>query len=396
MFGKSWKTKKFIKLSSMTYKSWSFGDIPNKISVLAAVIIFMAAVVPKVEAQNMAPAIEFNPRSYVCHEASDELRIDGKIRETSWESAEWTERFVDIEGEARPDPRFETKVKMLWDEQYFYIAAKMEEPHLWATLTERDAVLFYENNFEVFIDPTGDTHNYYELEVNALGTYWDLMLPKPYRDGGRAVDAWDIRGLKVGIDLEDTLNDPSDIDTGWTVELAIPWEVLEEAAPEGRAPEGGEKWRVNFSRVQWETEAKNGKYVKKSDTEDNWVWSPQGLVNMHYPEMWGYVQFVNDDIDSDRIISGTPGMQAEEQVKWYLRQLYYRQHDYRAENEEFAARFHQLKEHELRAQLKSQIDIAQWSNPNLHVTGHTFEISIEHLETGENWYIRENGLIWKK
>ena len=25
--------------------------------------------------------------------------------------------------------------------------------------------------------------------------------------------------------------------------------------------------------------------------EDNWVWSPQGLVDMHVPERWGVVQF---------------------------------------------------------------------------------------------------------
>jgi hypothetical protein len=25
--------------------------------------------------------------------------------------------------------------------------------------------------------------------------------------------------------------------------------------------------------------------------EDNWVWSPQGLINMHVPERWGWVEF---------------------------------------------------------------------------------------------------------
>lgn len=64
---------------------------------------------------------------------------------------------------------------MLWDETYFYIYAEMEEPHVWGTLKERDTVIFYNNDFEVFIDATGDTHNYYELEVNALNTAWDLF-----------------------------------------------------------------------------------------------------------------------------------------------------------------------------------------------------------------------------
>ncbi len=177
-----------------------FNKFGNGIGFLTAVVFFVMAFIPQVLAQGVAPAVEFNPKSYHSYKISDTLRIDGNLKEKSWNRAPWTDSFVDIEGENLPRPRFDTRVKMLWDEKYFYIAARLEEPHLWATLTERDAVIFHENNFEVFIDPDGDTHNYYELEVNALGTYWDLMLTKPYRDGGQAIDAWDMRGLKVGID----------------------------------------------------------------------------------------------------------------------------------------------------------------------------------------------------
>ena len=27
--------------------------------------------------------------------------------------------------------------------------------------------------------------------------------------------------------------------------------------------------------------------------EDNWVWSPQGLINMHVPVKWGRVRFLH-------------------------------------------------------------------------------------------------------
>ena len=84
--------------------------------------------------------------------------------------------FVDIEGDARPRPRFATRMKMLWDDEFFYIAADMQEPDIWGTLTTRDSVIFQDNDFEVFIDPDGDTHEYYELEINALKTAWDLLL----------------------------------------------------------------------------------------------------------------------------------------------------------------------------------------------------------------------------
>ena len=119
---------------------------------------------------------------------------------------------------------------MLWDDDYFYIGAEMEEPDVWATLTERDSVIFRDNDFEVFIDPDGDTHAYYELEVNALNTLWDLMLIKPYRDGGPAINGWDIAGLQSAVDVRGTLNRPGDTDEGWSVEIAMPWKILREAS----------------------------------------------------------------------------------------------------------------------------------------------------------------------
>ena len=73
----------------------------------------------------------------------------------------------------------------------------MEEPDVWGTLTERDAIIYNDNDFEVFIDPDGDTQMYYELEVNPLGTVFDLMLIRPYRDGGPPIIAWDIAGLQA-------------------------------------------------------------------------------------------------------------------------------------------------------------------------------------------------------
>lgn len=225
------------------------------------------------------------------------MTIDGVISTAEWSKATWTSDFVDIEGSVKPNPAFRTRVKMMWDDNYLYIAAEMEEPHVWGTLTERDAVIFHDNDFEVFIDPDhGDTFNYYELEINALGTVWDLLLTKPYRDNGEAINAWDIAGLKSAVHINGTLNNPRDRDTGWTVELAMPWSVLKEAAREHRRPKPGEEWRINFSRVEWDTDIVDNKYVKRKQPEHNWVWSPQGAIAMHMPEKWGYIKFIDDGV----------------------------------------------------------------------------------------------------
>jgi Carbohydrate family 9 binding domain-like len=232
------------------------------------------------------------PKGYVCERARVPIVIDGKLDDPSWNNAPWTDEFVDILGEAAPRPRFRTRAKMLWDDTYFYVAAELVEPHVWGTLTKHDSVIFHDNDFEVFIDPNGDNHEYYEIEINALNTEWDLLLEKPYIDGGPAVDAWEMPGLKTATHVNGKLNNPEGVDESWTVELAFPWKVLGERAHRSSPPKDGDQWRVNFSRVEWQHIIEGNTYKKvPGKPEDNWVWSPQGVVNMHQPEYWGYVQF---------------------------------------------------------------------------------------------------------
>jgi hypothetical protein len=243
------------------------------------------------------------PEGYVCYQTTTPIQIDGKIDEPAWQAAAWTNDFVDIEGSLKPAPYLRTRVKMLWDSSYWYFAAELEEPHLWATLKQRDTVIFYDNDFEIFIDPDGDTHGYYELELNAFNTVWDLLLPHPYREGGPAIDHWNIGGLKTAVELYGTLNDPSDQDEKWTVEVAIPWDALSEysAHPKRLLPEAGEQWRLSFSRVHYDLDIVNGSYQKQKRPEYNWTWTPQWVINMHRPETWGFVQFETAEVGTEDI-----------------------------------------------------------------------------------------------
>ena len=296
-----------------------------KINVLSLLLIFSFCL-----SAQQYDGFSFNPEQYVARQSITPLEVDGKLDEESWQLAKWSNDFVDIEGEhAISQPYRRTRVKMLWDANYFYVGAEMMETHIWATYRERDTVIFDENDFEVFIDPEGDSHHYYELEINALGTIWDLMLSKPYRDGGIALDAWDIRGLKSAVHIDGTLNNPSDTDHKWSVELAFPWKVLEEAAKTTGTPREGEQWRINFSRVHWKIHEVNGVYQKdinpntgKHFSPYNWVWSAQGKIAMHQPETWGYVQFSKATVGQGNILFEENPL---ESIKWSLYNLYYAQ-----------------------------------------------------------------------
>jgi len=312
--------------------------------VLAASLALLAAVTfgqqtPRAKAAPEPVVVPKSaPKGYVCHRRMGPIKIDGKLNEDAWNLVPWSDTFVDIEGDIRPRPRFVTRMKMLWDDKYFYIAAELLEPHVWGTLTKHDSVIFQDNDFEVFIDPDGDNHEYYEIEVNALNTEWDLFLDKPYRDGGPARNEWEIPGLLTGVHVDGSLNNPIDTDRGWTVEFAFPWSELAKRANRKAPPEEGDQWRINFSRVEWKHEIVDGKYRKVPGTkEDNWVWSPQGVVDMHRPEKWGYVQFTKQDTGKVKFQPDLTGPGRDR-----LMRIYHAQKDFRQKNGKWASTLEDL------------------------------------------------------
>ena len=115
------------------------------------------------------------PRNYVCYRTTEKMKIDGKLNEKVWQKAAQTESFVDISGFDFPKPIYDTKARLLWDDEYLYISAVLEEPNIVANLTQRDTIIYHDNDFEVFLDPTGDGQNYFEIENNARGVIFDLM-----------------------------------------------------------------------------------------------------------------------------------------------------------------------------------------------------------------------------
>lgn len=235
------------------------------------------------------------PRVYEVRRSVKPPTLDGRIGRSEWRGSRWSADFVDITGDPARKPALRTRVRMLWDDSCLYVAARMEEPRLWATLTRHDAIVFHDNDFEVFLDPNGDGEQYFEIEVNALNTVMDLFMNRPYRKGGTYDMAWDA-GLRSAVRLRGTLNESSDHDRGWTLEMAIPYSALRRPGRR-HLPVPGDRWRIDFSRVEWTLDPVTGGYVRRKGSqgkllpEDNWVWSPIGVVNMHIPERWGVLEF---------------------------------------------------------------------------------------------------------
>jgi hypothetical protein len=269
------------------------------------------------------------PLQYVVHKLNTNQKVifDGRLDEPLWQEVAWTDKFVDIEGSTKPLPYYYTQAKMRWDDDYLYIAAYLQEPHVWSNLTVNNSIIYHDNDFEIFIDPDGSTHFYKELELNARNVNWNLLMVRPYLNGGPpvcnftvpgqcvssapewGVQFWDISPyLPSGVFINGTLNNPTLGSTFWSLEIGIPIrQYLRYNQPQfAYPPRIGQYWRVDFSRVQWEITIHDNPDGSRSywkvpgKPENNWVWQPTYVnpPNMHLPETWGYIQFADDRVNA--------------------------------------------------------------------------------------------------
>jgi hypothetical protein len=259
-------------------------------------------------------AADPTPARYTCQRTAGEMRIDGLLDEVSWQKAVRSEPFVDIvSGEAA---WYETRVALLWDDRYLYFGFTIPETNAAATLTERDSKIYRDNDVEVFI---AGENAYYEFEINAYDTIYEVFWiwydalrpggpyePSAWNTSGPNIATlagvgghlhprgrrwgfldWDFPGLRHAVHVAGTLNDSSDSDRGWTVELALPWEGLRLLA-DGRSlpPKDGDVWRIDCSRFQHFT--RSGERLKRAA---GWTWNRHGHYDSHIPEVFPYVRF---------------------------------------------------------------------------------------------------------
>jgi hypothetical protein len=260
---------------------------------------------------------------YTAFRAAGPLAVDGRLDEPSWQLAPRSPRFVDL---IRGTPAIhDTRAAVLWDDEYLYVGYWVEEPFVAASLTERDSLIYTDNDVELFI---AGRDAYYEFEINALGTIYEVFfvweeayersgysaLPEFARDAPGAQPfngvgftthprgprigywGWDFPGLKSAVHVDGTLNDNSDRDRGWTVELALPWAGMAQLArADGRAlpPRSGDVWRMDFSRFNQYREA------PPADDSSGWAWSAHGAWDSHIPECFPYITFSDQVVGAD-------------------------------------------------------------------------------------------------
>ncbi|MDR2070717.1 MAG: carbohydrate-binding family 9-like protein [Treponema sp.] len=266
----------------------------------------------------------FDDESRIAHHTShrvlEPFSIDGNLDKPVWKAALWSRRFVDmVSGEPA---FFDTRTASLWDDCNLYVAFQLEEPVLRASLTERDSFIWYDNDVELFI---GGEDCYYELEINAFNTVYEVFFV--YQDAlkkGSRFDAlgfdlytrnvdvlggfqdpsrygkhprgkrwafmdFDFPGLRTAVKVNGAINDPSTVDRGWTVEIALPWEGFRKLLPSQTfPPKEGDVIRAAFFRFE------ALRYHNKTVPESiGWALNEHGVYDSHIPEVFSYLHFRN-------------------------------------------------------------------------------------------------------
>jgi hypothetical protein len=204
------------------------------------------------------------------------IHIDGVLDEADWKSARSTGPFVrSIDG---APTKFRTEAKLLWDDEFLYVAFTCEDQDVWSDYTKHDDKIYEQEAVELFVDADGDGKTYNELEIAPTNATFDAYFPA--RRQGMDL-SWE-SGMVSAVKVDGTLNDPSDVDKGWTAEAKIPLKSF--AAVPHMPPLVGDKWRINLYRLDW--------YANRKINEGS-AFSPLYQGDFHNLPRFGWLEFGN-------------------------------------------------------------------------------------------------------
>lgn len=262
------------------------------------------------------PCPENEIAHYTAYHITQPINIDGHLDEPAWKQAPLSPRFIDIIS-GKPTIH-DTRAAVMWDDKNLYIAYRVEEPFIHVKYTNYNDPIFHDNDVELFI---AGRDSYYEFGLNALNTCYEIFFiwenayksggfdqsPKFNRSqlfpfdginfrnhprGGRLVKReWSFPGKETAVWIDGTINNDSDRDRGWTVEIALPWKGMEwlaKADDRSLPPKEGDIWRMDFPRLNTYREA------APANDSGAWVWSRHSIRDCHIPECFPFIHFTTN------------------------------------------------------------------------------------------------------
>jgi hypothetical protein len=216
-----------------------------------------------------------------CLRAAGAITIDGKADEAAWAKAPVLKDFA-VFWQRRP-ARSKTEARLLWDDDFLYFTAKMDDVDLYADVKQYNGMTWTNDVFELFFKPDPTKNPYYEFQVNTLNTRMETFLPSRGAGGFQRFATNEKLGMESAVVLRGTLNNWKDKDEGWTVEGRIPWKAFQET---GGRPKPGDQWRFALCRYD---------YSAAYESPDLSSTAPLTQPDFHRYEDYGTLRFIGAD-----------------------------------------------------------------------------------------------------
>jgi hypothetical protein len=217
------------------------------------------------------------PRYEVKRTASP-VTIDGKLDDAAWTKASppVTLQFL---WDSQTGAKQKTAARVVWDAQALYIGYDADDADINARFEQRDDPTYRDDAVEFFVNPDPKQEVvYYGFEMNVRGVVYDYL----NYNSRTLFKRWDATGIKIATSIRGTMNERSDTDNGWSLEVMIPWANFEELSR--RPPAAGTVWKANFNR--WDGVEPNRRMSIWSDPQNTTSWP-------HVPARFGELVFVD-------------------------------------------------------------------------------------------------------
>jgi hypothetical protein len=216
--------------------------------------------------------------TYCCKHVGRDIEITGKLDDPLWATADVATLNNPYNGEPG---KFASTARLLWSDRCLFIGFQLEDDFAWGTYTERDDPIWQQECVEIFICPSGNVRQYYEINVSPRNVVYDSFVLNGSPEVGPrnmiSLPEYTTPGMvtKVHIDGELGVKGAK----GWSAEYAIPFSAL--IGSMHLVPEPGDEWRLNLYRID----------SYEENVLDLYSWAEVEIRDFHRPWMFGTLKF---------------------------------------------------------------------------------------------------------
>jgi len=204
------------------------------------------------------------------------FKIDGQLDEPGWQQAQRLGPFVHYHG--RGTPPNSTYARLSYDAEALYVGFECQDPDIWTTYTKRDDPIYNQEAVEIFIDVDRDLHTYVELQQSPANVHFDAAFEGRRKNMDTGYNA----EYETALALDGTLNQPDDVDRGFSAEWRIPFNQIKGLST---PPKPGDSWRINLFRL--DKVRRGGRVVDNHAS----AWSSPLSGDFHNIQRFGWLEF---------------------------------------------------------------------------------------------------------